>query len=185
MKNVSRFEKWQVVLMLGMLIGAWYFGFYQKDVSDKLEKIEQYRYKKEKMAESSKNLEDKNQLRKLTIQIIDYYTWGAGMRKEQEIKDRTSEDKVKISKEIQFLLDQGLDNDLLKSDKKALMNWLDAYNMTEGILNSPSPLDEVDKKYIDGAFSKIFDDISAVHSDLKLSYALIRQEIQKELESKK
>ena len=171
----------QSAIILFAAIGAWFFGYNQKAINDRLSIIEKYRYEKEKAFESSKILEDKKQLRKLTIQIIDYYTWGAGTEKEEEVKTRTSEDKIEISKRIQILLDQGLDNDLLKNNKESLINWLGAYNMTEGILSSPSPLGEPSKKYIDGAFSEIFGKISAVHSSLKLSYTLIRKELQEQL----
>ncbi|MFC1546388.1 hypothetical protein ACFL4O_01565 [bacterium] len=172
----------QTIILLFAGCAAWYFGASQKDINERLSNIEKYRYEQEQKVEFSKNLKEKKQLRKLILEIFDSYTWGAGTPKEIEIKTRTYKDKINITKKIQKLLDQGFNIPILKNNKKALINWFKAYNMTEGILDG-QPLDEGQKKYIDGAFNDIDGYVSEVYSNLKLSYHHIRRGIEKELKN--
>lgn len=122
----------QLVIMFGALMGAFYFGFKQNNVNNRLTKIEEYNLKQNKLQENSKIIQDKRNLRKITLSIIDYFSWNSAEER-QEVEKRTYQDKLNISKKISISLNNGLDNLLLKSDKEALLDWLLALNIASGI----------------------------------------------------
>jgi hypothetical protein len=164
MKTMSGFEKWQVIVIviqsgifLMTFIAALYFGLKQKEVNETLAQIESYNHEQIKIQQDNKIIQETRDLRNIASKIMSFFIWGTSKEKEA-INNRTHEDNLIIAKVIKALLDDGIDNDLLKSNKNALHEWLNACDQISGLIQNSTEFYNLEKE---GGVKEIAGPISA------------------------
>lgn len=189
----------QTGIMLMAFLGALYFGFKQKEVSEKLSSIEHYNYEQTLLDKKVVELTAKKELRNITIEIIEMFGWSNQHEKEL-IENRSREERLELIKRINNLLYDGLDNELLVNNEEALSKWLQAINYLETYKNfHPNTkivgtiVDEKGERKDDKEASEKFDKymvesmgrtvgrVLEVHSKLGLSLSLMSMELSKKL----
>jgi len=190
----------QTILMIIGVWGAIYFGKKQNEVNDRLTQIEKHNYEQKLLNEEVQLLKEKKQLRNITTEIIEIFSWRNQYERDK-IQKRTRKENLELIRKIDNLLYEGLDNRLLVGNKQALSKWLQAINYIEmykhisyddiivgkktdkyGTKPDNSANENFDKLMVND-MNNVFTNILQIHSKLGLSLSKMSRELSKELKN--
>lgn len=160
---MKRFEKYQIlitllqsVILLAAFLAALYFGIKQKNINDTLSDIALFNHNQTITQQNFKIVQETRDLRLITNKIVNFFNRST-TEQQKAMKNRSYEDILATANEIEILLNNGLDNDLLKGNKEALLEWLKASESISGVIKNPTEFYKMEK----GNSSVIMGPISA------------------------